>query len=204
MAIVDPVDELNAAGENALLKVLEEPPPRALLLLVSHSPGRVIPTIRSRCRALLLRPLAAEDVAKAAAAALGRDEADADIAAASAAGGGSVGRALTLLDGDALELRARMIGLLDRLPQLDLRALHTLGEGLAGTEAEPLAAFMDTVNAWLSARLAADRQESGRMARVAEVWEKVNRAGREVETYNLDRKPFVFAVFGLLAEAARG
>ena len=41
-------------------------------------------------------------------------------------------------------------------------------------------------------------------ARTAEVWEKVNRAARDVETYNLERKPLVFAVFGLLAEAARG
>src|SRR5262249_13824748 len=70
-AIVDPVEELNAAGENALLKVLEEPPPCSLLFLVSNAPGRVLPTIRSRCRTLMLRPLAAEEVVRAAAAALG-------------------------------------------------------------------------------------------------------------------------------------
>ena len=58
VAIVDPIEDLNRNGENALLKVLEEPPPRALLLLVSHAPGRVLPTIRSRCRTLILRPLA--------------------------------------------------------------------------------------------------------------------------------------------------
>ena len=58
VAIVDPLEDLNRDGENALLKVLEEPPPRALLLLVSHAPGRVLPTIRSRCRTLILRPLA--------------------------------------------------------------------------------------------------------------------------------------------------
>ena len=60
IAIVDSVEELEKSGENALLKVLEEPPPRALLLLISHAPGRVLPTIRSRCRLLMLRPLAAE------------------------------------------------------------------------------------------------------------------------------------------------
>ena len=57
IAIVDSVDELNKESENALLKVLEEPPPRALLLLVSNAPGRILPTIRSRCRMLMLRPL---------------------------------------------------------------------------------------------------------------------------------------------------
>ena len=71
VAIVDPIEDLNKYGINALLKVLEEPPQRALLLLITDAPGRVLPTIRSRCRTLILRPLAAEDVARAAAAALG-------------------------------------------------------------------------------------------------------------------------------------
>ncbi|MET0469591.1 MAG: DNA polymerase III subunit delta', partial [Xanthobacteraceae bacterium] len=57
VAIVDAVDELNREGANALLKILEEPPRRAVLLLVSHSAARVLPTIRSRCRLLALRPL---------------------------------------------------------------------------------------------------------------------------------------------------
>ena len=60
IAIVDAVDDLQREGANALLKVLEEPPPRTLLLLVSHAPGRELPTIRSRCRRLLLRPLSPE------------------------------------------------------------------------------------------------------------------------------------------------
>ena len=54
VAIVDCADELNPAGANALLKMIEEPPPRALILVVAHQPGRVLPTIRSRCRRLLL------------------------------------------------------------------------------------------------------------------------------------------------------
>ena len=73
IAIVDAVDDLQREGANALLKVLEEPPPRTLLLLVSHAPGRELPTIRSRCRRLLLRSLDIADVASAVAAATGRD-----------------------------------------------------------------------------------------------------------------------------------
>ena len=72
IAIVDAVDDLQREGANALLKVLEEPPERAILLLVSHAPGRELPTIRSRCRRLLLRPLSEADVVKAAAVASGR------------------------------------------------------------------------------------------------------------------------------------
>jgi DNA polymerase-3 subunit delta' len=203
VAIVDPVDELNREGANALLKILEEPPPRALLLLVSHAPGRVLPTIRSRCRMLTLRPLDVSDVARAVAAVREESPAAPDIVAAAAAADGSVGRALMLLEGDALELRRKVIELLDRLPQLDARALHTLGDEIAGTEAEPLEAFMDTVNAWLSARLKSEPQDARRLMRVAEAWDKVNQAGKETEIYNLDRKPFVFTVFGALAEAAR-
>jgi DNA polymerase-3 subunit delta' len=187
-----------------LLKVLEEPPPRALLLLVSHAPGQVLPTIRSRCRALLLRPLPTADVARAVAAALGEAEPTPEISAAGAAAGGSVGRALMFLEGDALELRQHVIELLERLPQSDPRALHELGDQLAGTQTETLAAFMDAVNGWLSARLQALATDRERLARVAEAWHSVNQAARETEEYNLDRKPFVFAVFGQLAEAARG
>jgi DNA polymerase-3 subunit delta' len=152
---------------------------------------------------LMLRPLAAEDVARATGAALGQEADSPELLAAAAAADGSVGRALMFLEGDALELRQQMIAMLDRLPQLDPRALHALGEELAGTDAAPLAAFMDTVNSWLSARLRSGPQDSARMARVAAAWDKVNSAGREAEAYNLDRKPFVFSVFGALAEAAR-
>lgn len=203
VAIVDPIEDLNRNGINALLKVLEEPPQRALLLLVTDAPGRVLPTIRSRCRTLILRPLQAEDVARATAAALGETKISDEIRTAAAAADGSVGRALMLLEGDALELHEQMVAVLERLPDLDPRALHALGDEIAGTDAESLAAFMDTVNAWLGERLKTGPQEAPRLARIAEVWSSVNKAGRETEAYNLDRKPFVFSVFGQLAEAAR-
>src|SRR5216683_5202774 len=74
VCIVDSADELKyPEGSNALLKMLEEPPARSLFLLVSHSPGRLLPTIRSRCRRLILEPLDAADVVAAATAALGPD-----------------------------------------------------------------------------------------------------------------------------------
>jgi DNA polymerase-3 subunit delta' len=203
IAIVDPVEELNAAGENALLKVLEEPPPRSLLFLISNAPGRVLPTIRSRCRMLMLRPLAAGEVARAAAAAIGGDANSKEIQAASVAAEGSVGRALMLLEGDALELRQQVLDLLARLPALDPRALHALGDEIAGTQAETLSAFMDAINAWLGTRLSSGAQDTARLARIAEVWASVNQAAREAEAYNLDRKPLVFSVFGQLVEAAR-
>jgi DNA polymerase III subunit delta' len=203
IAIVDAVDDLQREGANALLKVLEEPPARALLLLVSHAPGREMPTIRSRCRRLLLRPLPPADVARAVAAATGRSADETEIKEAAAAAGGSAGRALRFLDGPAMALRQRILDLFAQLPEPDPRALHALGDALGGSEPQTLHAFMDMVNGWLSARLDSDAARTPRMAQVAQTWDKVNRAAREVETYNLERKPLVFAVFGLLAQAAR-
>jgi len=204
VAIVDAVDELNREGANALLKVLEEPPRRAVLLLVSHSAARVLPTIRSRCRLLALRPLLATEVARAAATAIGEDAEAANIKAAAAVADGSVRRALSLLDGEALDLRSRITALLEQLPAVDPRALHALGDRLYGSDPATLAAFVDTVNAWLSARLSSGEPDRARIARVAEVWERVNCSARDVETFNLERKPLVFNVFGWLAEASRG
>jgi DNA polymerase III subunit delta' len=204
IAIVDAVDELNKSSANALLKVLEEPPRRALLLLVSHSAARVPPTLRSRCRIIMLRPLAETDVRKAAAAVTGTPANDPRVAAAAAAADGSVARALDLLDEDALTLRQQALDLLDGLPALNSNGLHALGDALAGTDAAPLVAFVDTVNAWLSRRLAGEGGELARLARLAEASERINAAARDAQTYNLERKPLVFSIFGLLAEATRG
>jgi DNA polymerase-3 subunit delta' len=202
VCIVDSADELNAAGANALLKILEEPPARSLLLVVSHAPGRLLPTIRSRCRRLSLRPLAPDDVARAVADALGRDAAEADIKAAAVAADGSVARALDLLGGTALQVRERVNTLLSALPAVDPRGLHALGDAL-GRDEGALTAFVDAVRDWLSARLIAPA-EPARLVRFADVWDKLNRAARDTEVFHLERKPFVFNVFGWLAEASRG
>ena len=202
IAIVDTVDDLNASSANALLKVLEEPPARALLLLVSNAPGRELPTIRSRCRRLLLRPLSDSEVARALADATGRDADDAEVRQVASAGFGSVARALAWLDEDARALRQHVLDVLAQLPDPDPRALHALGEALGGTDPQTLAAFMALVNDWLSKRRASGALPQ--QARVAEIWERVNQLGRDVDVYNLERKPLVFSVFGALAEAARG
>ncbi len=203
IAIVDAVDDLQREGANALLKVLEEPPQRSLLLLISHAPGRELPTIRSRCRRLLLRPLEVDDVARALADATGRGGDEPEIRQAAEAAEGSVGRAFSLLDDTSLALRQRVLELFAQLPNPDPRALHALGEAIGGNDPKTLEAFMDLVNGWLSTRLGEIPNAKAQMARVADTWEKVNRAARDVETYNLERKPLVFAVFGALADAAR-
>ena len=203
VCIVDSADELNPSGANALLKILEEPPAKALLLVVSHAPGRLLPTIRSRCRRLMLRPLEPENVAHAAADALGRDAADTEIKAAAAACDGSVARALDLLAGTALAVRERVNAMLAALPAVDPRQLHALGDAL-GRDETAFTAFVDAVRDWLSARITVAGAEPRRLDRMAEVWEKLNATARDVVDYNLERKPLVFNVFGWLAAATRG
>jgi len=207
VCIVDTVDELNPNAANALLKILEEPPQQSLFLLVSHAPARVLPTILSRCRKLLLRRLSQADVVSAAARAAGVSADDPALIEAAAASEGSVARALTLLGGDNLKLQQRTAALLASLPRVDPRELHALGDSLGLSDRVALAAFIDSVEAWVAMRLRDPDLDANanlpRLARLAEVWEKIARAARDTQDYNLERKPLVFSVFGMLAEATR-
>jgi DNA polymerase III subunit delta' len=207
VCIVDTVDELNPNAANALLKILEEPPQRSLFLLVSHAPARVLPTIQSRCRKLRLRALDVDDVVRAASHATGIAPSDPALKQAAEASEGSVGRALTLLGGDSLKLIERTTALLANLPRLDPRELHALSDALGTSDRAALAAFVDSVERWVGERLRRDAGRAdaslARLAQLAEVWEKISRAARDTESYNLERKPLVFSVFGMLAEATR-
>ncbi|MGC1559293.1 MAG: DNA polymerase III subunit delta', partial [Bradyrhizobium sp.] len=91
------------------------------------------------------------------------------------------------------------------LPLIDARELHALGDALGSSDKIALATFIDSIDRWLSARLRADDANPNlpRLARLAEVWEKISRAARDTAEYNLERKPLVFSVFGMLAEAMR-
>jgi DNA polymerase-3 subunit delta' len=130
-AIVDAVDEMSPAAANALLKLLEEPPPDVTLFLIAHQPARLLPTIRSRCRTLRLGPLAAPDLARALTEA-GGSVAAADQTALAELSGGSVGEAFRLTNLDGLPLYARVLGLFASLPRLDRPAALALAERAAG------------------------------------------------------------------------
>jgi DNA polymerase III subunit delta' len=90
------------------------------------------------------------------------------------------------------------------LPAIDPRALHALGESLERADRLVLTAFVDAARDWLSGRLAAAVGEGPRAARLARAWDNINCTARDVEMYNLERKPLVFKVFGWLAQAAAG
>jgi DNA polymerase-3 subunit delta' len=204
---VDCADDLNASSANALLKVIEEPPPRSVFLIVAHAPQRVLPTIRSRCRRLHLRPLG-EDEVGAVVGSLGPPWTEAPqetLAEAVRLGEGSVRRTLAMLDADKIALVAEVARGLDALPRVEAKRVLALAESLQRREAdEAYALVLDTVERWLG-RLLHERAAEGpaRLAPLVEVCDKVARSAREIDAYNLDRRPLVLALFDDLAEAVR-
>ncbi|MBK0329154.1 DNA polymerase III subunit delta' [Rhodobacteraceae bacterium F11138] len=132
VVIVDCADEMNVSAANALLKMLEEPPARTTLLLISHRPSHLLPTIRSRCRTLRLEPLGSADMQSALAqtgAALPEGPAQSEHLAALAAG--SVGDALRLVNQGGLQIYGELIGILDTLPRLDRSRALSLAQTAA-------------------------------------------------------------------------
>src|SRR5262249_13942923 len=130
VAIVDAADEMNRNAANAVLKILEEPPPKAVLLMVAHAPGRLLPTIRSRCRRLSLHPLEDAEVVRL----LGEyapDTAAEERAALAGLAEGSIGRALELASAGSLALYREMVEVLATLPELDMPRLHGFAERFA-------------------------------------------------------------------------
>ena len=151
VAIIDAADELNPAAANALLKVLEEPPKDATFLIVAHQPARLLPTIRSRCRALRLSPLDPADMAAALAQAGVETN---DPAALATLAGGSVGAAIRLARHDGLTLYRSILSLAATLPRLDRPRMLALAEAAGRRGAEAVFDLTVTLIDLLLARLA--------------------------------------------------
>ncbi len=133
--IVDAADEMNPQAANALLKLLEEPPAKVTLLLIAHQPAKLLPTIRSRCRMLRLRPLNPQDLADALTAA-GAEIAPDDRLALAELAGGSVGEAFRLCAQDGLAKYRALIALLSGHPRMDRARMIAFAE-TASTRAGP-------------------------------------------------------------------
>ncbi len=152
VVIVDAADEMNTSAANALLKMLEEPPANATLLLISHQPSALLPTIRSRCRTLRLSALSSEDMARAMAQA--GVEPNANAHALAELSGGSVGDAMALSLMGGMDIYAELVALLSSLPQLDRARSLKLAEAAAARGAENKLSLLFTLLDLLLARLA--------------------------------------------------
>ena len=223
IVIVDGAEEMNRSAANALLKVLEEPPRQALLLLVSHSAGRLLPTIRSRCRRFPLFPLARALVTRLLRRyrpELAQDE----VEAVAALSDGSIGRALELAEAGGLTLHRSVLELLSQIPRLDVIRLHAFAEQLARADAEDAYRVGGELLLQLLARITvcsacprrggepivdgedeAMRRLAGRAdaARWAALREEIEHAFASTDQLNLDRKQAMLGVFFAIEELTR-
>ncbi|MGR3548629.1 MAG: DNA polymerase III subunit delta' [Roseovarius sp.] len=152
VVIVDAADDLNTQAANAVLKMLEEPPARTVMLLVSHQPSGLLPTIRSRCRTLRLAPLGPQEIAQALEQAGIAPEGD-PVALAELSGG-SVGAAVRMLNLGGLKLYSELVSLLESLPRLDRPRALRLAEAAATRGAEERLDLLFSLTDLLLARLA--------------------------------------------------
>ncbi|MBP6012020.1 MAG: DNA polymerase III subunit delta' [Alphaproteobacteria bacterium] len=219
IAIVDAADDMNRSAQNALLKILEEPPARALLLLVSHAPGGLLPTTRSRCRMLTLRRLD-DTTMRQALAALAPKFDDASRAQLSALADGAPGRALELAETDALSMYREIGELLMGLPRLNGARLFGLAEKVAKAPAERGLILFVTLLLQLEERLlrgsyAALPPVPGEEAllrhlgaavpleRWGQLWDALKAEALRADDLNLDKKQLVLSTFFAIEAASQ-
>jgi DNA polymerase-3 subunit delta' len=227
VVVVDRADELNISAANALLKSLEEPPPRTVFLLISSAPGRLLVTIRSRVRSLDLAPLADEPLKRAVTQAFagsgdevaGGAPSPSEWDRLSRLSGGSVRRLLALHAAKGLALHDRISAIFDSLPNVDWGTIHTLADELSGQAADQryelffellMDALARLVNAeargeGAEAEIALARRLIGpaRLATWAGLWERVAADKAETAALNLDRRALIMDIFARLEAAAR-
>jgi DNA polymerase-3 subunit delta' len=193
IVIIDPADDMNRNAANAILKILEEPPKRALFLVLSHAPGKLLPTIRSRCLPLRLAPLG-DDALALALANLG---ATVDDRALLTAAKGSVGEALKLMNYGGGEIISAYQDVLSAQGPAARRAMHRLADALSGKESDTIFEFFashigdDLMN---RARQAAGAGNLGAAERLARLQSDVNERLTVSSAYNLDRKQTILGI----------
>ena len=197
VAIVDPADDMNANAANALLKNLEEPPARTLFVLIAHSPGGLLPTIRSRCQTIKLKPL--DDAALLSVLeGLGTPLPDDTGARRALAEGacGSVRDALLMTQYGGLDIAEAMSAALDA-EDFDVAQAWRIAEAVSGRDNAVQFSIFNQAALDLIAGRAREAALAGHASRAAarsELWREVERLAAETDTYNLDKKQHVCAV----------
>ncbi len=208
VVIVDGAEEMNQSSSNALLKVLEEPPPRAILLLVCAAPGRLLPTIRSRCRRLRLMPLADAPMHRLLAGYLPDLSAEERGRLVTMAEG-APGRAITLAEDEGLAIAAMVDKLLSDLPAVPVSRGYEIADALGRSETG-FSTFMDLMRAGVAAavrdsvRGRADPEQERMMAlrtldAWGDVWTGLTRLQDETERFSLDKRQAIVAGVGILS-----
>lgn len=202
IALIDAVDDMNDFAANATLKILEEPPARSMLILISHAPTKVLATIRSRCRLVSLRPLGDADM-KAALADIMPDCPPAEYDGLIRLAGGSPGAALRLASGDGVALAAEAEHLLDAATP-DVPALMALAEKM-GRIPDGLALFGDFLVQALGKRIRDKARAGGTDLRGwIDALERIERDMRDARARYLDPRQTVLQAARAVRDAACG
>ena len=207
ITIVDAVDDMNASAANALLKVLEEPPKKALFFVLNHATGRPLATIRSRCQQLAMPALSSDNVLKVLSQ-LGVQASDDDKARAVRLAEGSARRAVQLLESSILKDYGQFETMMERGAKGDggdWSAAHKIADNLSrrGQE-DAYHLFGDLVAAWMGAQVRLNQQSSlSELAGWADLWDKANRSSTLADAFNLDKKQVILSLFGDLFERNR-
>lgn len=206
IVIVDPADDMNRNAANALLKNLEEPPARAIFVLISHAPGGLLPTIRSRCQVLRMHPLGPDDLdAALGAVASGLPEDKAARDAMVALAGGSARQAILLSEYGGFDIMQATDRYLAQKRHDPLDA-YKLADAVGGREQE---IQFGMLNDHLLDRIAGEAAgaagagDARRAARLSELWQGANSAIIETETFNLDKRQHVVGLLRRVGEALR-
>ena len=206
VVIVDGAEDMNAHSANALLKVLEEPPSRAVLMLISATPGRLLPTIRSRCRHLALDSLSQADLLRTLALYL-PDLSPTEAQRLAALADGSPGRALALAEQGGLLIGALVEEVLAGLPHFPTLRAYEMADKLKEETAFEL--FFSLLRASIANALAATLRNSADSAQrslIAQrdvpawgaLWARLGELQRDANQHNLDRRQAVVAGLSLL------
>ena len=199
VVVIDSIDDLERNAANALLKNLEEPPPSTAFLLVSHSPERLLPTIRSRCRVLRLGPLGDDVMASALRAALDDAEPE-EIEALATVGQGAPGRAIAFRGLDIESLDRAMATLVREGDPTNARRA-ALAQSLALKAAQPrYEAFLARAPSMIAAE--AKRRRGQALAEALALWERASALAGSARRLSLDTQSTVFELAGMLAALA--
>jgi DNA polymerase-3 subunit delta' len=201
VAIVDSADEMNDNAANALLKILEEPPARGLLMLISHAPGRLLPTIRSRSQRLDLKPLD-ETVLSAALGRLLPDVSGEDRAVLTRLSEGSLGLALRLSGEEGLRLARDAETLLDARGAPDPGAVLALAERVARS-GNGLRQFGEFLAQAISRRIRARAHDGKSDERGVELWEQINALYERATGLYLEPRQTILSSAREIADAKR-
>ncbi len=196
VVILDGAEDLNPQSANALLKVLEEPPARAVLILVCSAPGRLLPTIRSRCRHLALAPLDNAQMERALALYLPAVP-QADRAALAALTDGSPGRALALAEDGGLKIAGMVGEVLAAGPDVSLLRGYEMADALRDQVA--FETFMGLLARGLAGAAVRAGAKGGAL-RLAEAASGVQALLVETERANMDRRQAVIAGLALVRQ----